>query len=127
MKKLLIIIVAAIFISATDQMEDKSKLPWLDESKLKMEKVLTEKYGDEQKERIALGLKQVADFWRAEDGNASVFEAFVEKHFASDQKALDVMFDRFSDNLEKLDGHMLEILLKFRWQSDLEIGPLRFY
>jgi len=124
MKKLLAIFVILLFISSVVQADDNKNLSWLDGSKAKMEKVLTEKYGNDQTPRITTGLKQVADFWRAEDGDASVFEAFVEKHFSGDQQALDIMFNRFQDNLEKLDGHMLEILLKFRWQSDLDIGPI---
>ena len=34
------------------------------------------------------------------------------------------MFDRFEGLLDKLNGHMTEIGLAFRWQTDLDIGPI---
>jgi hypothetical protein len=99
-------------------------LPWLKASMAKMETELVAKYGESQRARLQRGLKQVADFWRAEDGNAATFEEFVRTHFAGDQKTLDTMFERFQYNLEQLDGHMQEIGREFRQQSDLDLGPI---
>jgi hypothetical protein len=90
----------------------------------KLQKELTAKYGDAQRARLERGLKQVASFWRPADGTAKEFEDFVRANFAADQKALDVMFTRFEQLFEQLDGHMLEILLAFRRQSDLDFGPV---
>ena len=45
-------------------------------------------------------------------------------NFAGDQETLDVMFHRFEKLFEVLNGHMLEIILAFREQSDLDIGPI---
>ena len=73
------------------------------------------------------GLDQVADFWRADDGGQDEFEAFVRRNFAGDAETLDVMFARFEKLLEQLDGHSLEILLAFREQSDLDVGPIMPY
>ena len=101
-----------------------AQLPWLKESMTKLETELTTKYGEGQRARINRGLKQVASFWRAEDGAASVFEDFVRTNFAGDQKTLDTMFERFLYNLEQVDGHMLEINREFRQQSDLDVGPI---
>ena len=70
------------------------------------------------------GLKQVGDFWRIEDGDRNTFETFARRNFAGDQETLDTMFERFDKLLEQLDGHMLEILISFREQSDLDIGPI---
>jgi hypothetical protein len=69
-------------------------------------------------------LKQIAAFWTSEDGDAADFEMFVRRNFAGDQQTLDTMLIRFEDLLEKLDGHMVEILLAFRMQSDLDVGPI---
>lgn len=93
----------------------------------KMEGELVKKYGDDQRERIVRGLKQVADFWRSEDGNATVFEEFVGANFAGDQSKLDVMFNRYQYLLEKLNGHMQEIGREFRTQVDLDFGPVENY
>ncbi|MDQ3474634.1 MAG: hypothetical protein M3447_12955, partial [Acidobacteriota bacterium] len=101
-----------------------SPLPWLKESMTKLEAELIAKHGEAQRARVVLGLKQVANFWRAEDGDAAAFAEFVRTHFAGDQKTLDTMFERFQYNLEQVDGHMQEIGREFRQQSDLDRGEI---
>ena len=90
----------------------------------RLEKELAGKHGEEARPRLARGLKQVAEFWRAEDGDAAAFEEFVRTNFAGDAKTLDALFDRMEFALESLDGHMLEIGRDFRKQSDLDLGPI---
>ena len=70
------------------------------------------------------GLHQVAEFWRAEDGDARAFEEFVRTNFAGDQATLDTMFNRLERLLEQLGGHMHEINREFRQQLDLDLGPV---
>ncbi len=89
-----------------------------------MERELLAKYGDSQRERAHRGLQQVAEFWRAEDGDAAAFEDFVRTNFAGDQATLDTMFNRLESLLEQLGGHMHEINREFRQQSDLDLGPV---
>lgn len=100
---------------------------WLKTSTTKLEKELVAKYGEAQRERARRGLKQVAEFWRAEDGNASAFESFVNANFAGTQKDLDTMFERFEYLYEKLAGHMQEISREFRQHADLDRGPIMPY
>ena len=90
----------------------------------KLEMELVAKYGDAQRPRIERGLKQVAEFWRADDGDAAAFESFVRTNFAGDQQTLDALFNRMQFAFESLDGHMLEINRDWRWQSDLDIGTV---
>jgi hypothetical protein len=97
---------------------------WLGESIGALERELVDMYGEGQRERARKGLGQVADFWRIEDGDRASFESFVRGNFAGDQRVFDETFDRYEKLLEQLDGHMLEILLAFRRQSDLDIGPI---
>src|SRR5208282_1404391 len=97
---------------------------WIHDSTTKLQKELTAKYGAQQKERLDRGLHQVAEFWRAEDGDAAAFEEFVRTNFAGDQATLDTMFNRFQSMLEQLDGHMHEITREFNQQSDLDLGPV---
>jgi hypothetical protein len=99
-------------------------LPWMKESIAKLEGELVAKYGEGQRARVERGLKQVASFWRAEDGDAAVFEDFMRTNFAGDQVTLDALFERFEHNLEQIDGHMQEIGREFRQQSDLDIGTI---
>ncbi|HKO62794.1 MAG TPA: hypothetical protein VJV03_16640 [Pyrinomonadaceae bacterium] len=90
----------------------------------KLETELVAKHGEAQRARLRRGMTQVANFWRAEDGNAAAFEEFVRTQFAGDQATLDTMFARFQSLLEQLDGHMGEISREFRQQADLDLGPI---
>ena len=53
--------------------------------------------------------QQVAALWRAEDGDANAFAAFVRENFAGDQATLDAMFTRYQHNMEVILGHTHEI------------------
>ena len=119
-------IVLLIFIAGTNIMNAQALQPtWMKASIAKLENELVKKFGEDQRLRLERGLKQVSDFWRAEDGNANVFEDFVQTNFAGDQKALDEMFNRFEYLLEKIYGHMQEIGREFRTQVDLDLGHIQ--
>jgi hypothetical protein len=98
--------------------------PWINASSAKLERQLIGKYGNQQRERIQRGLRQIAEYWRPEDGDAAAFEEFVLANFAGDQEKLDALFGRFQNLLEQLDGHMHEISRAFRQQSDLDLGSV---
>ena len=98
--------------------------PWMKSSNAKLEGTLVAKYGESQRARALRGLHQVAEFWRAEDGDAATYEDFVLANFAGDQATLDTMFNRYQRLLEQLDGHMHEIGREFRQQQDLDLGPV---
>ncbi|MFI5087859.1 MAG: hypothetical protein ACHP7I_05645, partial [Terriglobales bacterium] len=100
------------------------RAPWLDAAQSKMESELAAKYGEGQRERARRGLKQVGEFWRAEDGDQPAFEAFVRANFAGDQATLDTTFARFERLMEQLEGHLQEIGRELRTQADLDLGPM---
>ena len=97
---------------------------WIAESVAALEEELVAEHGDGQRRRVQQGLTQVADFWREQDGDQAEFEAFVRRNFAGSEESVDVMLGRFEKLLEQLDGHSTEILLAFREQSDLDLGPI---
>lgn len=102
------------------------------ESMQKLETELVAKYGEAQRARLQRGMKQVAQFWRADDGDNAAFEELVRTHFApstplragSDQVTLDALFDRMQFVLESINGHMTEISRDLQWQSDLDVGTV---
>ena len=98
--------------------------PWMKDSQARLVQEIVVKYGETQHVRLVQGLKQVAEYWRGEDGDATAFEEFVLANFAGDQATLDVVFNRFEYLLEQLNGHMAEIGREFRQQSDLDTGPI---
>lgn len=97
---------------------------WMNESMQTLENELVQKYGETQRARLVRGMKQVASFWRDEDGDRAAFEDLVRTHFAGDQASLDALFNRMQFVLESIGGHMSEIGRDLKWQSDLDIGPV---
>ena len=100
------------------------KPDWITDSMQKLEAELIAKYGEAQRARLQRGLKQVADFWRPEDGDRAAFEELVRTHFAGDPATRDALFQRMQFILESVNGHMTEIARDLQWQSDLDIGPV---
>lgn len=97
---------------------------WMNESMQKLETELVAKHGEGQRARLQRGMKQVAQFWRAEDGDQAAYEALVRTHFAGDPVTLDALFTRLQFVFESINGHMVEIARDLRWQSDLDLGPV---
>ena len=118
------VLILFLGLSCARQVDQNKVLSWLEASKTKMQDKLIKRFGDDQKERIKQGVQQVADFWRTEDGNSEVFEAFIDRYFVGSREKRDIMFNRYQWLSEKMNGHMLEILLALRWQMDLDIGEI---
>ncbi len=85
---------------------------------------LLESHGEVQRARIERGVDQAASLWRASDGDGEAFVAFAKENFASDPKVLDGLLVRFEENLESLDGHMLEIGRDLSRRTVIEMGPI---
>ncbi|HEX7831578.1 MAG TPA: hypothetical protein VF787_18125 [Thermoanaerobaculia bacterium] len=96
----------------------------MNESIQKLETELVAKYGEGQRARLQRGMKQVAAFWRAEDGDAAAFEELVRTHFAGDTTTLDALFNRMQFVLESMYGHFTEMSRDLQWQSDLDLGTV---
>jgi hypothetical protein len=90
----------------------------------KLEAELTAAHGEAVREPLTRGLRQAAAFWRAADGDAAAFEAFVRTHFAADAAVRDEIFGRLERVFEQLDGLMLEAVRELRMHSDLDAGPI---
>src|ERR1700737_2210616 len=84
---------------------------------------LVQKHGEASRARAERGVRQVAAFWRKEDGDAATLRAFTDVAFVADPQQLDALLRRFSAALEQIDGHMVEIGRALRSWSELELGP----
>lgn len=119
------LLVLCFIFSGINMLHAQNTKPnWMDSSIKKMNVDLSAKYGETQKNRIEKGLKQVADLWLAEDGDAAAFEEFAMTNFAGDNTTLDAMFNRYEFIFEQLGGHMTAIGRELRVQSDLDLGPV---
>ncbi|HEV8337423.1 MAG TPA: hypothetical protein VGR67_13485 [Candidatus Polarisedimenticolia bacterium] len=119
-----LILIALLSLSTLPALAAESRPAWMAASQAALEPELAAKYGAAQAPRLRRGMSQVASFWRDTDGDRKVFEEFVRQSFAGDQKTLDTTFQRFEDLLESLDGHMNEIILAFKEQTDLDRGEI---
>jgi hypothetical protein len=90
-----------------------------------LEAELVARHGPGQRERLALGLEQVASRWRPEDGDAEAFAAFVRTNFAATPEAIDALFNRLEHNLEMIKGHGQEVRREVNTPSDVDLGPLQ--
>jgi hypothetical protein len=97
---------------------------WMKESMQKLETELVAKYGEGERARLQRGMKQVADFWRAADGDQAAFEDLVRTHYAGEPQTRDALFNRMQFILESVYGHMTEIGRDLQWQSDLDLGTV---
>lgn len=82
-------------------------------------------HGEAQRARIERGVKQVAQLWQPEDGDAEAFVQFMRKHFISDPAELDATFEHCQYAMEQLYGHLNEVTRELRHWTDLEVGPIR--
>ncbi len=82
------------------------------------------KFGDEHAERIQAGVSQVAERWRSDDGSEEDFEKFCLDNFYHEQEKLDMVFDRFQENLEALYGNLHRIYRQFMWHLHVDTGPV---
>jgi hypothetical protein len=105
-------------------MQTSQSPAWLKNASETLQRELEAKYGEAQRLRLQRGLKQVGEFWRAEDGDQAQFEQFVRANYAGDQTAVDALFHRYERLMEQLTGHIQEIGREFRVQADLDLGPM---
>jgi hypothetical protein len=101
-----------------------AQAPQLDAAMARLEQELAAKHGAGQRAALLRGMRQVAALWRAGDGDAAAFEEFVRANWAAEPALRDAMFRRYEELFEKIGGHMNEITLALRRQSDLDLGPI---
>lgn len=82
---------------------------------------LVKKHGEGQRARVERGLNQVAARWRTDDGD---FAAFVQEHFLADPAQIDTTFARLERIMEQLEGHLHEMGMELRWETDIDSGAL---
>lgn len=118
MKQVLVAVVAATI--AVDVMASEGVMDRVDS----VVKAIVEKHGPAVEERARRGVRQVAMFWRAEDGSDEDFSAFCIEHFEADQEKLTMMLDRFEKAMEAVIGHQVALTRKLREPMELDIGPM---
>ena len=83
---------------------------------------LVASHGETVRRRAGLGVRQVAAYWRAGDGDAGTFLAFCGEHFVPDDAGRAALLRRFDVNFEALGGHQVALSRRLREPTDLERG-----
>ncbi len=86
--------------------------------------VLARKFGEENRDRLETGVKQVCDFWRAEDGDLATLKQFCLDNFISDQAELLQTFEHIEKTFETMSGVLVELNRDLRWYMDVPTGPI---
>lgn len=85
---------------------------------------LIAKYGDQEKERITMGVTQVASLWTKTDGKGREFQDFCMQNFAGDTNALNALFDRLQTNFEVIFGNCNRISLDLKRPLHIDEGEM---
>lgn len=85
---------------------------------------LVARHGEGHAERIRLGVRQVAERWWAEDGDAEAFHEFCETSFLTDATDRDRTAARIEQVLEQVAGRLHEIRRELSEPLDLDVGPV---
>lgn len=119
-------LIILIVVLNMNNLYPQEKLPeWMNDVIRKVEKQFSAENGDtDQIIRMDMGIKQVAKYWREEDGDAAVFESFIRNNFLYKSDDLIELLNRCNYLLEQIDGHMQEIGRELRQQVDLEMGTV---
>ena len=116
--------VLSLLLALVAQTTAAQPAAWLDGAAKRATAALVTAHGEAVRPRAERGVRQVANLWREEDGDAAAFESFVRQYFAADDTRRDAMFRRLDGLHEQMDGSLLGMLLAFRWQTDLDLGPV---
>ena len=81
-------------------------------------------HGPAHADAVRRGVRQVAERWWGEDGDAAAFAAFCERNYLADEPARVRAFARLSDALEQIDGLLHELHRELRRPMDTDTGPL---
>lgn len=127
MKKLLFLILTVIGFSACSDIpndQEHTGTPVDEESISKTIAVLVSECGKDQQLRIERGVKQAASLWRTEDGTVAEFELFCKENFISNPEELEMVFEKFSRNMEILNGHYNKVMVDLQVPLHLDVGPI---
>ena len=84
---------------------------------------LQKQHPEENPERIAQRVQQVARRWRRGDGGSRSFTAFCTSHWATATER-DTLFARFEDRLQHVIGNLHHIYQRLNYPLHVDSGPL---
>lgn len=115
------IMVGGLAPGARAQMEQKSMTGVIGEDQIQRTvEALTSAHGPQCRDRALAGVRQAAQFWRQQDGDAQAFQAFCVAQFVAETGARQDLLERFRKNWEALSGHQVALTRTLREETDLD-------
>jgi hypothetical protein len=118
------VLVAAAASSVTPAPADEVGSPIPPSAVADAARALIARHGAAEHARIEQGVRQVAQMWRASDGDEGAFASFVAAEFIPAGPGLDLTFARMEYALERMGGYFLSMGRDLRSGADLDTGPL---
>jgi hypothetical protein len=118
-------VMSSVIEQSVQPAADRSGRADLAQAAERAKRELVAAHGEAQRARSERGVKQVAQLWRPEDGDAEAFVQFMREHFISDPAELEATFEHAQYALEQIGGHLNEVARELRHWTDLEVGPIR--
>jgi hypothetical protein len=126
MKRLLTLLsISSVLLMTQCKQVDKTDVSPIGENTVKkVTAELVKQHGDSQKVRIEKGVAQVASLWRVADGTEADFENFCKEQFVSNEKDLDLLFNKLSYGFEMLNGYFILLSKELLRPLHLDMGPV---
>ncbi|QKG79614.1 hypothetical protein [Tenuifilum thalassicum] len=126
MKRLLTLLsISSVLLMTQCKQADKADVSPIGENTVKkVTAELVKQHGDSQKVRIEKGVAQVASLWRVADGTEADFENFCKEQFVSNEKDLDLLFNKLSYGFEMLNGYFILLSKELLRPLHLDMGPV---
>ncbi len=85
---------------------------------------LVENHGNAEQARMERCVRQVAEFWRGEDGTPDDFVAFCRDNYIADPETRLLTAGRYEEAFASVYGHLSEMGRDLDWHLSVETGPI---
>ena len=130
MKKICLFFLSAVLLFAAchskkNEIKNNDAMKFISENTIKKTiDSLVAKKGSESKIRIEKGVKQVAAFWKSEDGTEGDFKSFCVENFIPEKDKLNEFFEKTSGYFEIIYGNYNKMNLDLKRTLDLDKGEI---
>ncbi len=125
MKKITLLLIITLFIGGCNPADVPAKNDVIGQEVIAgIIESLKDLHPEKDHQRITRGVKGAAALWRSSDGTPDEFRDFCIRHFISDPKELDEVFDKLAHYFEHLYGYMNRISLELNRYIHEDRGPV---
>lgn len=87
-------------------------------------KKMVEKFGENYKSQIIVGVNQVNKLWVEKDGSMADMEKFCIENFIINESEKEICFNKITYNFEQMSGLLVEMNRTMTWGMEIDDGPI---